>query len=207
VSSALRGHFQVVVPNTFRGRTIPNTMRHDVMEPWSAKEDARLLRGVTEFSRSWVQVQRHRLPHRTISSIRNRYQRMTFHGPPGRNRCQRCGHLKKGHTCHREEEAGEEDVVLLLSPTPLSCPPPASPPPSPPSDDPYGPRPLPPPAGSIPTFLLPPSFRGGSVLTLPCDRPMCFLQDDPRIMDRETILREMGYTIDLSTTLRVHHVS
>ena len=71
------------------------------MEQWSATEDASLADGIREFSTRWALIKVHKLPHRSVSSIRNRHQRIRkgSQGPPGRNRCQRCGQIKRGHSC------------------------------------------------------------------------------------------------------------
>lgn len=71
------------------------------MEQWSATEDASLADGLREYSTRWGLIKAHKLPHRSVSSIRNRHQRIRkgSQGPPGRNRCQRCGQLKRGHSC------------------------------------------------------------------------------------------------------------
>ena len=76
-------------------------MKHENMEQWNATEDASLAAGLREFSTRWALIKVHKLPHRTINSIRNRHQRIVrgSKGPPGRNRCQRCGQIKRGHSC------------------------------------------------------------------------------------------------------------
>ena len=71
------------------------------MEQWSATEDAAIADGLREYSTRWALIKANKLPHRSVSSIRNRHQRIQkgSRGPPGRNRCHRCGQMKRGHSC------------------------------------------------------------------------------------------------------------
>ena len=86
-------------------------MKHESMEPWTADEDACILDGLREYSTRWTLIQKRNLPHRSISSIRNRHIRIQngTKKPPGRNRCQRCGQIKKGHSCTRADRINAEN--------------------------------------------------------------------------------------------------
>lgn len=89
-------------------------MKHEIMEPWTASEDECILDGLKMYSTRWALIQKNKLPYRTVSSIRNRHQRIQrgMRDPPGRNRCLRCGQLKKGHSCGRLERI---DIVADAS--------------------------------------------------------------------------------------------
>ena len=69
------------------------------MEAWTGEEDTRLLKLIEQHGPSWSVIEES-FPTRTVASIRNRYQRiLRGRREPGRNRCLRCGQLKRGHTC------------------------------------------------------------------------------------------------------------
>ena len=91
-------------------------MKHDVMETWTAEEDRLLLHLIDVHGTSWKTIDGS-FPSRTVSSIRNRYQRI-LNGMKegGKNRCHRCGMIKRGHICQGRERTPVDDEVLLLSP-------------------------------------------------------------------------------------------
>jgi len=73
--------------------------RHESARAWEHWEDAIISQTVGEGGHRWSQIVR-RLPGRTQSSVRNRYQRMTKGlTKRGINKCKLCGQQKLGHTC------------------------------------------------------------------------------------------------------------
>merc|ERR1719502_228613 len=63
---------------------------------WLPAEDALLLKAVDKYGPSWTAI------------CRNRYQRIKAplqEGKEGRNRCKRCGQIKRGHTCTADDVA------------------------------------------------------------------------------------------------------
>lgn len=99
----------VSVPRT--SQVNQKKMRHDVMEAWTGDEDDVLLRLIEQYGTTW-RVIAERIPSRTVSSIRNRYQRIVHgHREKGKNVCRRCGQMRRGHVCGRQE--GYEDPTLF----------------------------------------------------------------------------------------------
>ena len=91
-------------------------MKHDVMETWTSEEDRLLLHLIDVHGTSWKVIDKS-FPSRTVSSIRNRYQRI-INGTKnaGKNRCHKCGMIKRGHICGGGVRKPDDDDVLLLSP-------------------------------------------------------------------------------------------
>ena len=91
-------------------------MKHEVMETWTAEEDRLLLHLIDVHGTSWKTIGQS-FNARSVSSIRNRYQRI-INGSKhkGKNKCQRCGMIKRGHICQGRVRATDDDEVLLLSP-------------------------------------------------------------------------------------------
>lgn len=90
-------------------------MKHDVMETWSAEEDRLLLHLIDVHGTSWTVIRKSFRP-RSVSSVRNRYQRIlngTKHA--GKNRCHKCGMIRRGYSCAGVRKP-DDDEVLLLSP-------------------------------------------------------------------------------------------
>lgn len=100
-------------------------MKHEYMETWTGQEDALLLRLVQRHGTSWKTIGKC-MPDRTASSMRNRYKRIVNgQHEGGKNRCHKCGQIKRGHICGRVDDDCESiassattDDVLLLSPLP-----------------------------------------------------------------------------------------
>ena len=75
---------------------------------WLAEEDHALRNAVEKHGTSWKKIEYDlsRLGYRRSTAMcRNRYQRMcapSQEGKEGRNRCKRCGQIKRGHTCTAE---------------------------------------------------------------------------------------------------------
>lgn len=91
-------------------------MKHDVMEMWTGKEDTLLLDLIDRHGTSWKTIDK-AFPTRSVSSIRNRYQRIVNGTKQtGRNRCLKCGMIKLGHICRGVVRRPDDDDVLLLSP-------------------------------------------------------------------------------------------
>ena len=90
-------------------------MKND-MEPWTAEEDVLLLAAIKRHGTSWKRIEPI-FPTRTTSSFRNRYQRILIGKKErGKNRCLRCGKIKRGHTCNMNNDVTlpEEDEFELL---------------------------------------------------------------------------------------------
>lgn len=91
-------------------------MKHDVMETWTGEEDTFLLHLIDRHGTSWKTIGK-AFPTRSVSSIRNRYQRImngTKH--KGKNRCLKCGMIKLGHICGGVKRTSDDGDALLLSP-------------------------------------------------------------------------------------------
>lgn len=77
---------------------------HEVMRSWDPEEDEVILNLVNEFGPKWAIIVKH-LPGRTVSSVRNRYQRiqkgvkLRESGVHIKNKCHACGEPKRGHIC------------------------------------------------------------------------------------------------------------
>lgn len=78
---------------------------------WLPTEDAVLIEAVATFGAQWKQIaatmQQRLGTKRTTAMCRNRHQRIRAPmqpGKEGRNRCKRCGQIKRGHTCTNPEE-------------------------------------------------------------------------------------------------------
>lgn len=94
-------------------------MKNENMEAWTAEEDALLLDAIERHGTSWKLIGQI-FPTRTTSSFRNRYQRI-LRGKKirGKNRCLRCGKIKRGHTCKMINDVTlpeEDDFGLLEQP-------------------------------------------------------------------------------------------
>ena len=76
-------------------------MKNVNAEVWTYEEDKCIREALETCGTSWLAVRNLYLPHRSVASIRNRYQRLNHRGNPGRNLCTRCGCIKKGHSCPR----------------------------------------------------------------------------------------------------------
>ena len=73
---------------------------HENMREWTPDEDRVLIATLSKMHRRNWRVVRYHIPFRSISSIRNRYQRlMANHSTPPRNRCRHCGEFRRGHVC------------------------------------------------------------------------------------------------------------
>jgi hypothetical protein len=76
---------------------------HESRSYWDAEEDDIILSMHAQLGPRWRTI-RKQLPGRSIGSVRNRFQRIQWgrraqeHGAV-KNRCQRCGEIKRGHTC------------------------------------------------------------------------------------------------------------
>lgn len=86
------------------------------MDMWKSEED-RLLMDLIHLHGTCWKVIVTSFPTRTVSSIRNRHQRMVNASKQvGRNRCQKCGMMRRGHTCGGSVHTPDGDDVLLFSP-------------------------------------------------------------------------------------------
>ena len=78
--------------------------RHECMRQWEPEEDQLILHLLQQLGPKWSRIVQ-QLPGRTISSVRNRWQRidkgrkLREAGQQSKNRCQQCGQPKRGHVC------------------------------------------------------------------------------------------------------------
>lgn len=83
--------------------------KHDNAQAWSPKEDVLILKLTSDVGNKWVDIVKD-LPGRTVSSVRNRYQRIQKglkireEGGRAKNMCHACGQLKLGHICSAIEK-------------------------------------------------------------------------------------------------------
>lgn len=104
---------------------------HENMKAWEPEEDRLIIELLGEIGPRWSKIVK-ALPGRTISSVRNRWQRidkgqkMREEGAESKNRCQICGAPKRGHVCFEkirltaaqkqaENDDGLADVLPDLS--------------------------------------------------------------------------------------------
>lgn len=82
---------------------MPSGGAHDYARAWEAEEDVLVTHMVASMGPRWRHIVK-LFPGRTISSVRNRWQRMAQRGSAKKkgtfkNRCSFCGERKRGHTC------------------------------------------------------------------------------------------------------------
>ena len=75
---------------------------HDLMVPWESDETIKLLNAIKMYGHSWEKIKKYYLQSRSVSSIRNRYQRINKYTKNPINKCLKCGQLKKGHICIKQ---------------------------------------------------------------------------------------------------------
>ena len=86
------------------------------MRAWTPEEDQTILAGIKAHGRQWSIIKQS-LPGRTVSSTRNRYnriengRRLEEAGFAGRNRCLVCGQRKRGHVCLAKLGGGPQVVI------------------------------------------------------------------------------------------------
>lgn len=79
--------------------------KHENMKPWEPADDTLLLSAVQQEGTQWKRLVEECFPDRTVSSVRNRYQRLESGrkardaGLSSRNLCHACGEPRKGHSC------------------------------------------------------------------------------------------------------------
>jgi len=94
---------------------------HENMKAWAPEEDHIILEMHASEGPKWSKIVQ-RLPGRTVSSVRNRWQRiekgrkLREAGKESKNRCHSCGQLKRGHVCYAKM-AGGPQVQIRNSPT------------------------------------------------------------------------------------------
>jgi len=77
---------------------------HENMKAWEPEEDQIILEQHSIMGPLWSKII-HKLPGRTVSSVRNRWQRIEKGrkareaGLGSRNKCLTCGEIKRGHVC------------------------------------------------------------------------------------------------------------
>jgi len=90
--------------------------KHENMTAWSPEEDAIILEMHGREGPKWSHIVK-RLPGRTVSSVRNRWQRIEKGrkereaGRPSKNRCHACGLPKRGHVCQAKLGGGPTVVT------------------------------------------------------------------------------------------------
>ena len=91
------------------------------MKAWSPEEDTLIIAMHESEGPKWSKIVQ-RLPGRTVSSVRNRWQRiekgrkLREAGVESKNRCHACGQPKRGHVCYAKLNGGPQvDVRSGLS--------------------------------------------------------------------------------------------
>ena len=94
---------------------------HENMKAWSPEEDTLIIAMHESEGPKWSKIVQ-RLPGRTVSSVRNRWQRiekgrkLREAGVESKNRCHACGQPKRGHVCYAKLNGGPQvDVRSGLS--------------------------------------------------------------------------------------------
>lgn len=95
---------------------------HEHMRAWEPEEDNTIIRLLGEMGPKWSRIVQ-QLPGRSVSSVRNRWQRiekgrkLREAGHESKNRCQRCGHPKRGHVCSAKLKTRSEvsDTASITS--------------------------------------------------------------------------------------------
>mmetsp|Transcript_339 Transcript_339/g.1091 ORF Transcript_339/g.1091 Transcript_339/m.1091 type:complete len:419 (-) Transcript_339:312-1568(-) len=96
--------------------------KHANMMAWAPEEDQVILDMVQQEGPKWSRIVQ-QLPGRTVSSVRNRWQRiekgrkLREAGIESKNRCHACGEPKRGHICYQKLRGGPQ--VELRSPAPM----------------------------------------------------------------------------------------
>lgn len=98
--------------------------KHTEMTAWSTDDDDRLLQLQIELGKNvWTAIAS-KMPGRSVASVRNRVfridrgNRLVQEGK-GKNRCTRCGEMKRGHACRYKIRADNDNhrtgVVNMLT--------------------------------------------------------------------------------------------
>lgn len=86
---------------------------HENMKAWEPEEDQIIMEMVNTEGPKWKSIVT-RLPGRTVSSVRNRWQRiekgrkLREEGVDLKNRCHACGEPKRGHICKAKMRGGPQ---------------------------------------------------------------------------------------------------
>lgn len=97
---------------------------HENMRAWDPEEDQTIIELLETFGPKWSKIVQS-LPGRSVSSVRNRWQRiekgrkLRQNGLASKNRCQQCGEPKRGHVCmarlrNRGETGESADQAMTL---------------------------------------------------------------------------------------------
>jgi hypothetical protein len=95
---------------------------HENMKAWAPEEDHIILEMHQSEGPKWSKIVQ-RLPGRTISSVRNRWQRiekgrkLREQGKESKNKCHACGQLKRGHVCYAKLKGGPQVEIHNVPPT------------------------------------------------------------------------------------------
>eukprot|EP00321_Phaeocystis_globosa_P016594 CAMPEP_0118846522 /NCGR_PEP_ID=MMETSP1162-20130426/92504_1 /TAXON_ID=33656 /ORGANISM="Phaeocystis Sp, Strain CCMP2710" /LENGTH=361 /DNA_ID=CAMNT_0006778703 /DNA_START=150 /DNA_END=1236 /DNA_ORIENTATION=- len=94
---------------------------HEFMKAWEPEEDQIIMEMLERLGPKWSKIVQ-RLPGRTVSSVRNRWQRidkgrrLREAGHESKNRCQQCGKPKRGHVCMaRLKNRGESGELAAMA--------------------------------------------------------------------------------------------
>jgi len=71
----------------------------DHFSKWSTEETALLLANIDKYGTQWGKMD---INGRTVSSIRNRWARLALKNIKGKNKCSKCGMIRRGHICKFE---------------------------------------------------------------------------------------------------------
>ena len=94
---------------------------HENMKAWSPEEDTLIISMHESEGPKWSKIVQ-RLPGRTVSSVRNRWQRiekgrkLRESGVESKNRCHACGQPKRGHVCYAKLNGGPQVAGVVGQP-------------------------------------------------------------------------------------------
>ena len=108
---------QQVAQNLFQPPVIASPPKQENVKAWEPEEDRLIIELLSTLGPRWNQI-KSRIPHRSVSSIRNRWQRIDRGRKmkeAGRlvngTKCEVCGEPKRGHVCFaalRQKEAAQQ---------------------------------------------------------------------------------------------------
>ena len=71
----------------------------EIFSKWSGEETALLFANIDKYGNKWGKMD---INGRSVSSIRNRWARLRSKYIKGKNRCSKCGMIRRGHICKFE---------------------------------------------------------------------------------------------------------
>lgn len=89
--------------------------KHKKMTVWTTDDDNRLLQLQMELGKTKWKAIASSMPGRSVASVRNRFFRIDrgarlVQEGKGKNRCTRCGEMKRGHVCRYKTKTDDDTV-------------------------------------------------------------------------------------------------